>query len=107
VKKALSIFLILFFLASASMSFSEEAKVHQLTGIIQSIDLQGNKVDIKGLRGEIICELIESSKIKISGEVSTASKLKKGDRVVCKYIDDDSGIKCKSITQIEEKKGNK
>ena len=103
-KKALSIFLILFFLAGVSLSFSEEVKVHQITGTIQSIDLKGNRVDIKGLRGEIICELTETSKINISGEVSTASNLKKGDRVVCKYTDDDSGIKCRSITLIEEEK---
>lgn len=108
-KKALSIFLILFFLAGAvvSLSFSEDVKIHQITGTIQSIDLKENKVDIKGLRAEIICELTEASKINISGEVSNVSNLKTGDKVVCKYTDDDSGIKCRSITLIKEENTKK
>jgi len=104
VKKVLSFFLIIFFVAGLSLSFSEPVKVHQLTGVIQSIDLKENKVHIKGLRGEIICELNETSRIKISGEPATADNLKKGNKVVCKYTDDDEGIKCKSITLIDEKK---
>ncbi|RMF94375.1 MAG: hypothetical protein D6734_07910 [Candidatus Schekmanbacteria bacterium] len=102
-KKSLSIILILFFLSITLLSFSEEVKVHQLTGTIQSIDLKEKKVDVKGLRGEIICELTDATKIRISGESASVTDLKKGDKVVCKYTDDDSGIKCKSITLIDKK----
>jgi len=94
-KKTIAIVLsVIFVLAIASLTF---AGTKQVTGDVTAVDAKASMVTVKGRSGEVMVEVVDSTKIKAGHQSKTLEDVKVGEKVKVVYTEADGKNTAKSI----------